>query len=89
MNVFDYTSGKIKLVAKIYFWSMSIISTLALFIGFVIGIAKDMLFLAFGCFFMIPVLVFSYWWIGLIIYGFGRLIDNTDEIRYQMEHLDE
>ena len=88
MNLFDYTSGKIKLVANVYFWIVSILTTLALIAGFVIGIVNDMLLMAFICLFMIPVSVLLFWCVSLFIYGFGRLIDNTDEIRYRIEHLE-
>ena len=88
MNIFDYTSGKIKLVAKIYFWVMSSLTTLVLFIGFIIGLANRSAVIALVCIFGIPVSVFVFWWTGLLIYGFGRLIDNTDEIRCRLEERD-
>ncbi len=88
MDVFDYTSGKIKMVAKIYFWGVSSLVTLLLFIGFVAGIAYRSVGGALLCFFMIPICVFAIWSSALMMYGFGRIVDNTDEIRYQLEQLD-
>jgi Na+/melibiose symporter-like transporter len=88
MNLFDYTSVKIKMVAKCFFWVASALSVLSGMILFVIGILSDQTAIALIGFCMTPVCVLLYWVSALMMYGFGRIVDNTDEIRYQLEQLD-
>ena len=86
MNLFDYTSGKIKLVAKIYFWVGAVVVALAGLVGFIVGIVDRDVVSALVCFFAIPIGVLACWVSSLMIYGFGRIVENTDEIRYRLEH---
>lgn len=86
MELFDYTSGKIKLVVRILFWVGGIIFAVMMLAGFIVGIVTKELVVALLCLFMLPWGVLLYWVSSLMIYGFGRIVENTDEIRYQLEN---
>ena len=89
MGVFDYTSGKIKLIAKIYFWAAAIFYTFLGFVGFIVSIVNEAAILMLVFLFMIPIGIFITFVSALMIYGFGRIVDNTDEIRYDVEKIRE
>lgn len=87
MGIFDYTSGKIKLVAQIYFWISAILLAFLGFVGFLFALVNKKVWMALLVLVTACVGILVQWAFSLMIYGFGRIVDNTDELRYENKEI--
>ena len=80
--MFENPGKKIKVVAQIFFWCISIIGSIALIISFAVSEydTNTNFVLSFLTIVITILLIWLFSWISsLLLYGFGELIENTTD----------
>jgi|GEM_PF-5206737 hypothetical protein len=83
--MFDNQGEKIMKIARIFFFIGAAASVTGAIAMIVTGIALHMLWLAIIGISYIPVMVFAFWVICLLLSGYGKLISNSDRIANSLD----
>ena len=89
--MFDQPGRKIKFLAKVFFYLALMLNTFVtgvmIYCAFALDLGSAGLALLFGGIWVFAFGVFFAWVLSLFLYGFGELVDDTEDIRQTTEDL--